>query len=346
MLGSMLESVILVVAVLRASLRCRADLVAENLLLRHQLLVLTRPARKRAKTHSRDKLIWVLARALCREWRRHLVLVRPETVVGWHRRGWRLLWWWRSRCPIGRPRLSPQVRDLIATIARDNPLWGAERIRGELLKLGIVVSNRSIRRYRGHTDRPPGQSWRTFLRNHARAVWAADLFTVQTLTFRTLYVLLFIAHDRRELVHLAVTAHPTAAWVWRQLIEATPWGRQPRYLVRDRDRVYGGNFAAQARGLGIETLLTPVRAPRANAIAERVVRTLRNECLDHLVVVNEAHLRRVLAEFAAYYNAERPHRSLALEPPLGPRQDRPAGGSRIRVRPVLGGLHHVYERAA
>jgi transposase InsO family protein len=225
---------------------------------------------------------------------------------------------------------------------RDNSLWGAERIRGELLKLGIAVSNRSIRRYRWGPGRPPSQAWRTFLRNHAGAIWAADLFTVQTLTFKTLYVLLFITHGRRELVHVQVTAHPTAAWVWRQLIEATPWGRQPRYLVRDRDSVYGGDFVGRARGLGITTLLTPVRAPRANAIAERAVPTLRNECLDHVIILNEAHLRGVLSEFAAYYNAERPHRGLHLEPPLARRCDAPVAAVRIRARPVLGGLHHIY----
>jgi transposase InsO family protein len=228
-------------------------------------------------------------------------------------------------------------------MSRDNVLWGTERIRGELLKLGIVVSNRSIRRYRRRPHGPPSQIWRTFLRNHAAAIWAADLFTVQTLTFRTLYVLLFVSHGRRELVHLNVTTSPTAAWVWRQPIAATPWGRQPRYLLRDRDRVYGGDFAARARGLGIETLLTPVRAPRANAIAERVVRTLRHECLDHVLVVNEAHLRAVLTDFAAYYNRERPHRTLGLQTPEP--SDRPRAGP-IRARPVLGGLHHVYERAA
>jgi transposase InsO family protein len=326
--------------------RRRSDLAAENLLLRRQILVLTRPTRKRVRAHPRDKLLWVVARRLCRDWRRHLLVVRPETVVGWHRRGWRLYRRWHSRCPLGRPRLSPEVRELIATMARDDLLWGAERIRGELLKLGLVVSNRSIRRYRGRPDRPWGQSWPTFLRNHAGAIWAADLFTVQTLTFRTLYVPVFIAHARRELVHVAVTGHPVSARVWRQLVAATPWGRQPRYLVRDRDRVYGGDFAARARGLGIETLLTPVRAPRANAIAERLVRTLRNECLDHVVVVSEAHLRAVLGEFVAYHNAERPHRSLTLEPPLAPHRSRGAGPWRIRARPVLGGLHHVYERAA
>jgi transposase InsO family protein len=184
------------------------------------------------------------------------------------------------------------VRALIATIAREIPSWGAERIRGELLKLGIVMSRRSVQRHRqGGPARPPSQSWRTFLTNHRPRLWAADLLTVQTLGFRTLYVLLFVAHGRRELVHLNVTAHPTAVWVWRQLIEATPWGRAPRYLVRDRDAVYGRDFVPRARRLGIETLLTPIRAPRANAIAERLVGTLRRECLDHVIILNEAHLR-------------------------------------------------------
>ena len=229
-------------------------------------------------------------------------------------------------------------------MSHDNPLWGTERIRGELLKLGIAVSNRSIRRYRRpEASRPPSQTWRTFLANHRPQLWAADLFTVQTLTFETLYVLLFITHGRRELVHWDVTAHPTAAWVWRQLLEATPWGRRPRYLVRDRDAVYGGDFALRARRLGIETLLTPIRAPRANAIAERVIGTLRRECLDHLLVVNERHLRSVLREFVGYYNADRPHRSLGPETPQP--VARPEAGP-VRSRPVLGGLHHVYERAA
>jgi hypothetical protein len=305
---------------------------------------LTRPTRRKPRLRTQDKLLWVLARRLRGDWRRHLVLVRPETVVRWHRHAWRLVWRWRSRSRLGRPRLSPEVRDLIARMARDNSLWGSERIRGELLRLGIVVSTRSIRRYRGQpAPRPPSQTWRTFLRNHAHTTWAADLFTLPTVAFRTLYVLFFVTHGRRELVHLAVTAHPTAAWVWRQLVEATAWGRRPRHLVRDRDAVYGGGFIARASGLGIETVLTPVRAPRANAIAERVVRTLRNDCLDHVIPLNEAHLPAVLTEYAAYYNADRPHRSLHLEPPV-PRS--PTGSRPVRVRSVLGGLHHAYQRAA
>jgi putative transposase len=229
-------------------------------------------------------------------------------------------------------------------MARDNPLWGSERIRGELLKLGLAVSKRSIQRYRHWGPaRPPSQTWRTFLANHAHQVWAADLLVVQTLTFKVLYVLVLIAHGRRELIHLTVTAHPTAAWLWRQVVEATAWGRRPRFLLRDRDTVYGGDFGGRAAALGIEPLLTPMRAPRANALAERVIGTLRRECLDHVLVLNEHHLRVVLADFGAYYNRDRPHRALRLQTPHA--AVRPNRGP-IRARPVLGGLHHVYERAA
>ena len=271
-------------------------------------------------------------------------MVTPETVVRWHRAGWRRYWRWRSRVGGGRPRLSPEIRALIARMSQENPLWGAERIRGELLKLGVAVSNRSIRRYRWRgSRRPPSQTWRTFLRNHANAIWAADLFVVQTLTFKTLYVLLFITHGRRELVHLAVTAHPTAAWVWRQVVEATAWGRRPKHLIRDRDRVYGGDFRHRAKALGIDTVVTPVRAPRANAVAERAIGTVRRECLDYVIAVDERHLTTILAEYVHYYNTERPHRTLHLATPQ-PAARSPAGA--VVARPVLGGLHHAYARAA
>ena len=340
----MLDYLRLVLDLILATVRTRRALVAENVLLRQQLMVLTRPTRRRSRPRRYDRLFWVLARRLVDGWRRHLVLVRPETAVAWHRRGWRLCWRWRSRCPLGRPRLSAEVRELIAAMARDNPSWGAERIRGELLELGIAVSRRSVQRYRrSGPARPPGQSWRTFPANHRPRLWAADLLTVQTLALRTSYVLFFVARDRRELVHLNVTAHPTAAWVRRQLIEATPWGRSARYPVRDRDAVYGRDFVGRARGLGIETVLTPVRAPRANAVAERLVATLRRECLDQVVVLTEAHLHTVLTEYAAFYNVERPHRALELGTPI--QRIRPAHGP-IRASPVLGGLHHTCERVA
>ncbi len=224
--------------------------------------------RPRVRLRTWDKLLWVLARRLCAGWRAHLAIVTPETVVRWHRQGWRLFWRWTSRSRGGRPHLSPEVRQLIATLSRENRLWSTERIRGELLKLGIVLSNLSIRRYRWRRPRrPPSQTWRTFLRNHAHHLWAADLFTVPTLTFKMLYVLVFIAHGQCQLVHVNVTANPTAAWIWRQLIEATPWGHKPRHLLRDRDAVYGRDFRRRARRIGIDAIATPVRSPRAKACA-------------------------------------------------------------------------------
>src|SRR5215211_2147830 len=230
--GAVSNWVVLLLGALRAMLRRRQALVLENLRLRQQLAVALR-ARPRPRPRRRDRVCWVVARRLCADWRRHLVLVRPETVLRWHRQGWRLFWWWRSGRPTGRPRVPQEVRALIRRLSEEHRRWDTERIRGELLKLGLAVSNGSIRRYRWRpAPRPPSQTWGTFLRNHAHAIWAADLLTVQTLTFKTLYVLLFITHGRRELVHLAVTAHPAAVWVWRQLIEATTWGRHPKYLVR------------------------------------------------------------------------------------------------------------------
>jgi transposase InsO family protein len=324
--------------------------VLENLLLRHQLAVLTRPTRARPQARLRtwDKLLWALARRFCAGWREHLAIVTPETVVRWHRQGWRLSWRWKSRSRGGRPHLSPAVRELIVTMSRENRLWGTERIKGELLKLGIQVSNRSIRRYHWRGPRPTSsQTWRTFLHNHALRpcyhLWAADLFTVPTLTFKTLYVLVFIAHGRRELVHLNVTANPTAAWVWRQLIDATPWGNKPRHLLRDRDAVYGRDFRQRARRIGIDAIATPVRSPLANAIAERVIGTFRRECFDHLIILDEHHLSSALREFVVYYNGERPHRTRGLQTPE--EKPRRVTGP-IRSHPVLNGLHHVYERTA
>jgi putative transposase len=257
----MLELVSLLLPTLARFFRRRHELVVENLLLRHQLHIALR-SRPRPRLKTRDRFLWLVVRRLYPDWKRHLILVRPETVVRWHLRGWRLYWRWRSGHRLGRPRLSPETRELIATMANENPLWGTDRICGELLKLGIVVSSRSIRRYRRRRpSRPPSQSWRTFLANHAQAIWAADLFVVQTLTFQTLYVIFFISHGSRQLVHFDVTAHPTAVWVWRQLIEATPWDRQPRYLIHDHDRVWGADFGQRASGLAIKSLRTPMHAP-------------------------------------------------------------------------------------
>jgi putative transposase len=329
-------------------LRARQDLVAENLALRQQLAVLTRPKRRPRLTPA-DRLFWSCLSSLWSPWRSTLVLVQPDTVIRWHRFAWRRYWTWKSRhMSAGRRRIPQEVRDLIRRMARENPRWGSIRIQGELRKLGYTVSAQSVRRYRrADRRRPPSQRWRTFLRNHAPHIWAADFFTVQTLTFQTLYVFFFITHDRRRLVHANITAHPTAEWVWRQLTEATPWDQQPHYLIRDRDRCYGGNFVPRAAGIGIETILTPVHAPKANAIAERVVGTLRRECLDLLIIINERHLRAVLREYVEHYNRARPHRSLELTPPIATALGiGPATPGRIVSRSILGGLHHEYERLA
>ena len=326
-----------------AAVRSRREVALENVVLRHQLQVALR-TNPSPRLRSEDRILWVWLSRLWPGWRQHLAIVRPESVLRWHRKGWRLYWTWRSNARIGRPRLSADVRDLIGTMTRENRLWGTERVRGELLKLGIVVSNRSIRRYRWRKPSPLGpQSWRTFRTNELQGIWAADLLVVQTIAFRTLYVLFFVRHERRELIYLNVTANPTAAWIWRQLLEAIPWGRQPAHLIHDRDASYGGDFDRHLGRLGITGVRTPPRSPRANAVAERLVGSIRREVLDHVIVIGEGHLRALLTEFLDYYNHDRPHRTLSLASPL-PRQRGGSGG--VVARPVFGGLHHVYARAA
>ncbi len=328
--------------------RPRYDLVLENVALRQQLAVYVRQSR-RPKLRDRDRRFWSLLAHTWSGWRSALVIVKPDTVVRWHRMAWRRYWTWKSgvRSP-GRPCIGAELRDLIGRIATENPRWGALRVQGELLALGHDVSAETVRRYRRQAlRRPPSQSWRSFLTNHRPQLWAADFFTVQTLTFKTLFVLFFIAHERRRIMHVAVTAQPTARWVWRQLLEATPWGTQPQHLIRDRDRAYGGEFIRRAQAIGIKTVLTSLMAPRANAIAERVVGTLRRECLDHLIIVNEQHLRSLLREYVSHYNQVRPHQSLEQRAP-DDRRPRPPPVTRSRIvgRPILGGLHHEYERLA
>ena len=256
-------------------------------------------------------------------------------------------WRWKNRSGNrGRPRIEAEVAALIRRMTRENPRWGHMRVLGELRKRRYRVSLQTVRRYRQDVPRDLASSWRTFLKNHRPQIWAADFFTVHTLGFRTLYVFSFIAHDRRTVMHLHVTAHPTAKWVWRQLINATPWGTGPRFLIRDRDRSYGGASVARARRIGIETVLTPIATPQANGIAERLIGTLRRECRDHVIVVNERPLRHVLRDFIRHYNEARPHQALALQVPAAPSRASPATSSRILSRPVLGGLTHEYEREA
>jgi hypothetical protein len=254
--------------------RERRDLVLENIALRHQIDVLTR-TRRRPALRPGDRRLWSLLASTWPAWRQHLVIVEPETVVRWHRAGWRRYWAWRSRTPTrGRPRIDTQIAAEIRRMTRENPRWGHMRVLGELRKLGFRVSLQTVRRYRRNVPRDPSSSWRTFLENHRPELWAADFFTVHTLWFQTLYVFFFIAHDRRTVMHFNVTQHPTAEWVWRQLINATPWGSGPRYLIRDRDRSYGGDFVARAKRVGIHTCSR--RLPRRRRTRSRSASSARS----------------------------------------------------------------------
>jgi transposase InsO family protein len=289
-------------------------------------------------------LLWVWLANVWNGWRAAIVIVKPETVLAWHRRGFRLLWTWKSRRRLGRPVIPPDVRQLIHRMAAANPLWGAPRIHGELLKLGIDISQATVAKYMPRHRRPPSQTWRTFLANHVGQIMAADFFVVPTVTYRLLFVLVILAHHRRRIVHVAVTAHPTTAWTAQQLREAFPEDVAPRYLVHDRDHAFAG-VAATARGMGIQEIRTAPRSPWQNAYAERVIGSIRRECLDHVIVVNEAGLSRVLSGYLAYYHQARTHLSLAKDSP-DPRPIAPPTLGQVVAIPLVGGLHHRYDRRA
>jgi len=329
--------------------RTRSELLTENAVLRQQVIVLRRNI-GRPRLHRDDRVLLVLLARLTRRWREALHLVRPETLLRWHRDLFKMVWTRKSR-PTGQPRrLAPEIVTLIQMMARDNVLWGAERIRGELLKLGIGVSKRTIQKYMRNV-RPagrPGQTWKTFLRNHAKDVWACDFLQLYDVLFRPIFAFFFVVHGTREVVYFNVTRHPTDAWAAQQLREATPWGDGPRFLVRDNDGKFGNRFTAVAEGTGIEEVRIPPRSPNLNAICERFLGSVRRECLDHVVVLSEGHLRRVLREYVDdYFNAARPHQGLSQKIPA-PVVTRSLAVDRRTVvaLPFLGGLHHDYRFAA
>jgi transposase InsO family protein len=275
-----------------------------------------------------------------------LVIVKPETVIGWHRKGFRLFWTWKvRRGRPGRPPVSKEIRQLIRKMSRDNPLWGAPRIHGELLKLGIDIGETSVGKYIMRRRKPPSQNWRTFLENHVKTMVSIDFFTVPTIRFQVLYVFLVLAHDRRRIVHFNVTAHPTAEWTAQQLREAFPFEQIPRYLLRDRDRIFGAEFREDVKAMGIKEVLSAPRSPWQRAYVERVIGTIRRECLDHVIVLNEASLYRHVKSFLTYYHESRTHLSLAKDPPE-PRPVHPLELGAVVAIPQVGGLHHRYERRA
>ena len=289
-------------------------------------------------------MLWAwLAHAWC-GWRSAVYIVKPETVVAWHRRGFRLFWTWESRHRTGRPAVPQDVRALIRDMSTANPLWGAPRIHGELLKLGISVSESTVAKYMRRDPRPPSQTWRTFLTNHASQIMAADLFVVPTVTFRLLFVLVILAHDRRRIVHVAVTEHPTAAWTAQQLRNAFPENESPRYLLHDRDSVFA-HVATTLEGMDIQEVRTAPRSPWQNAYVERVIGSIRRECLGHVIAVNVAGLRRVLTAYITYYMRSRTHLGLGKDTPSS-RPVTPPSTGRIVAIPEVGGLHHHYDRVA
>jgi transposase InsO family protein len=333
-------------AALSSIWRSRAALELENLALRHQIGVLQRSASKRPKLTPLDRVLWAWLSGIWSDWRSALAIVKPETVVAWHRAGFRLFWTWKvRRGQPGRPVISREVRDLIRRMCRENPTWGAPRIHGELLKLGIDIGESSVSKYMVRSRKPPSQTWRTFLENHLQQLVSIDFFTVPTIRFQVLYVFLVLAHDRRRILHFNVTAHPTAEWTGQQLREAFPFDQLPRYLLRDRDTIFGDEFRRAVSDMGIQEVLSTPRSPWQRAYVERVVGSIRRECLDHVIVFDESSLRRILRSYFDYYHRSRTHLALGKDSPE-PRSIQSAEMGRVVSSPQVGGLHHRYERRA
>ena len=330
--------------VVRAALLSRARLAVENLALRQQLAVLKQSV-KRPRLRRRDRLFWAWLSRIWPEWRSAIIIVKPETVIRWHRQGFRMYWRWKSRPIGGRPRVDTEIRSLIRRMCSENATWGAPRIRAELALLGYEVSQATVAKYMRRRTGPPSQTWKMFLKNHMADTAAIDFFVVPTVTFRLLYGFVVLRHERREIVHFAVTDHPNAAWTARQVTEAFPWDEAPRYLLRDRDGIYGEEFTARLRAMGIEEVVSAPRSPWQNPYAERVIGSIRRECLDHVIVLGEEHLRKTLRSYVRYYHDDRIHKSLDQRPPHG-REVEPVENGSIVALPRVGGLHHRYTRVA
>jgi putative transposase len=317
----------------------------ENAALRQQLAVFKRDV-KRQKLRRWDRLFWIGLRAIWKDWKSALVIVRPETVISWQQKRFKRYWWRLSQSKgPGRPRVSSEIRTLISNMAATNPFWGAPRVHGELLKLGYEISERTVSRLMPKNDKKPSQTWTTFLRNHVGQMVSIDFFTVATVRLHVLYVFVILAHDRRRVLHFNVTEHPTAVWAAQQIIEAFPEDGAPRYLLRDRDGIYGHCFTTRIEGMGIEQVRITARSPWQNCYVERAIGSIRRECLNHMIVLSEQHLRRILKSYFRYYHESRTHLSLSKDAPES-RAIQANELERIVQIPQLGGLHHRYERRA
>lgn len=337
----MLEIARLLIAAFLSLFKGQSRLQAENVVLRHQLNVLRRSTPRRVHLTNVDRVLFVRVYRVWPGVLRSVAILRPETVVRWHREGFRTYWRWRSRSSPGRPAIGEDVRDLIRRMSLVNPLWGAPRIHGEILKLGIVVAQSTVAKYMPRGPRPPTQSWRTFLRNHADGLASIDLFVVPSITFKLLFAFVVLRHRRRQIVSFGVTTHPTAEWLARQISDAFPWESVPYHLIRDRDRSYGDPFRRRLRAMGIRDHPIAPRSPWQNGHVERLIGSIRRECLDHIIVINAAHLRRVLSAYAHYYNRARTHLALGKDVPLGRTIQRIGA---ITSEPHLGGLHYSFVR--
>ncbi len=324
----------------------RRVLLLENLALRQQLAVFKR--RPRPILAATDKLFWVALRRFWPSWKKALIIVKPDTVVRWHRAGFRLYWRLisRMRKPVGRRPVTKQIRELIFQMVAENPTWRAPRIHGELLMLGFEVSERSVSRWMRRAPRSPetAQRWLAFLRNHREVIAAIDFFSVPTITFHVLYCFFIIGHDRRRILHFNVTSHPTSTWIAQQLREAFPYQPSVKFLVLDHDAKYGTQVPAVVRSMNMTAVRTTVGCPWQNGIAERFVGSCRRELLDHVIAINESHLKRLLSGYVRYYHEDRPHCGLGKQTPE--KRTPCSGRGRVVAWPRLGGLHHRYQRVA
>jgi putative transposase len=320
-------------------------LALENLALRQQLDVYKR-TRARPAIRLPDRLFWVGLARVWAGWRQPLVIVTPDTVLRWQRR--RFYEYWRklsARPASGRPPVNAEIKALVSRMTAANRLWGAPRIHGELLKLGVAVSERTVSRLMPKRRTPPSQTWRTFPTNHIQDVVAIDFFTVPTASLRVLFVFVVLAHHRRRVVHFNVTEHPTARWTAQQIVDAFPDESGPRYVLRDRDSIYGQAFRRRVTGMGIAEVLTAPHSPWQNPFAERLIGSIRREALDHVLVLGESHLRRILARYFEYYHHARTHLSLDKDAPDRRSVELPEAGNIVEI-PEVGGLHHRYVRRA
>ncbi|SIO52187.1 Integrase core domain-containing protein [Bradyrhizobium erythrophlei] len=340
-LAEMIGLLCFVVAVLASPFKSKIRLEAENATLRHQLVVLRRKLKGRARLTNNDRWFFVQLYRWFPSILPALMIIRPETLVRWHRAGFRRYWRWKSHRRGGRPPIEAELRALVRQMSTENLLWGAPRIHGELLKLGFELAQSSVAKYMVKHRGPPSQGWRTFLRNHAPDIAAVDLFVVPTIGFDLLYACVIVRLGRRELVWINVTANPTAEWVARQITEAFPWDEAPHYLIRDRDRIYGSVVTRRLRAMGIRDKPTAPASPWQNGFAERLIGSIRRECVDHIIVLGEIHLRRILRSYADYYNRVRTHRSLNKDAPVSRPVQRTGV---ISSHAILGGLHHHYAR--